>query len=101
MRSASLKDPQSRLTAIGAPSTFSPVVGICDWLSAAHAGRPNAPTKANVIVVCFRNRFIFVLPPKEHLQFVLFAVSPPPRRQKPVRHSGESRNPLLHQADFQ
>src|SRR5260370_31399056 len=64
MRSASLKLPQSRFASKGAPATFSPVAGICDWLSSAQAdAHPTAP--ATTIVATLSSRFILInVPPR-------------------------------------
>jgi hypothetical protein len=49
MRSASLNVPQSRFTSNGAPATFSPLVGICGWLSAANAVAPPTALARTVV----------------------------------------------------
>src|ERR1700737_5242184 len=70
MRSASLNVPQSRLTSNGAPATLSPLVGICDWLSAANAeAMPTAPAKAIVVTNSFSFDSIWIPPCFRHLPF--------------------------------
>src|SRR5580704_13021870 len=63
MRSARLNVPQSRLTSNGAPATFSPLAGICDWLSAAMAVPAlAAPARTKVATHSFSFDFILIPP---------------------------------------
>ena len=83
MRSASLKVPQSRFTVRGAPSTLSPEVGICDWLSAATAAvTPSAPIMAIAAALRFQCFFIYSLPGNGFLCRLMLLLKSPCQRDR-------------------